>query len=126
MKRLVTAIIFLLASVAICLTGYAICLSKLNNINDALGKATYVAKTQDKEGTLSCAKVIEKEWEKSSRVLYVLLLHTDINEIDKNIKMLDFFARSEDFDEFEKVCQESIVISNRIITNQKATIENIL
>lgn len=126
MKRLITAIVFLLLSIAICLTGYALCLSKLNNMNDALGKATYVAKTQDKESTLDCAKNIEKEWEKSSEILYALLLHADINDINKNIKMLTFFAKNEDFEEFEKLCQESIVISNRIITNQKATFENIL
>ncbi len=126
MKRVITAVVFILIAIAICLTGYAVCVTKLNSINDALGKATYVVKTEDRDKILDTAKNIENEWEKSSALLYAILSHSDINEISSNINMLTFFAQIEDYDEFEKLCKESIIISEHIIATQSASLKNIL
>ena len=125
MKRVTTAIVFILIAIALCLTGYAVSLNKLNSINQTLGKAAYVSKIEDKEGTIDAAKEVEDEWSKSSVILFTLLIHTDMDEIDAKINMLSFFAQKENFEEFEKICNESIVISNHLIDSQKASFENI-
>jgi|GEM_PF-6852390 len=125
MKRVTTAVVFILIAIALCLTGYAVCLNKLNSINETLGKAAYVAKIEDEKATIDAAKDVKGEWDKSSVLLFALLLHTDMDEIDTKINMLSFFAQNKDFEEFEKVCNESIVISNHLIDSQHASFENI-
>lgn len=125
MKRVITAVVFILIAIALCLTGYAVSLNKLNSINKTLGKAAYVSKAEDKEDTINAAKDVKDEWDKSSVLLFTLLIHTDIDEIDTKINMLSFFAQKENFEEFEEICNESIVISNHLINSQKASFENI-
>lgn len=125
MKRLITATIFLLLAIALCLTGYAICLNKLNSINDALGKASYVANIHDKEGVTQAAKNVQEEWDKSSVILCALVLHSDMDDIDNRIYMLSYYAKDKNYYEFEKACQECIAISDHIINSQHATFENI-
>lgn len=125
MKRVITAVVFILIAIALCLTGYAVSLNKLNSINKTLGKAAYVSKAEDKEDTINAAKDVKDEWDKSSVLLFTLLIHTDIDEIDTKINMLSFFAQKENFEEFEEICNESIIISNNLINSQKASFENI-
>ncbi|MEG0899248.1 MAG: DUF4363 family protein [Oscillospiraceae bacterium] len=125
MKRVITAVIFLLLAIAICLTGYAICLSRLNSINDALGKATYVSNFSNEDEVTEISKEIIEEWEKSSVVLYALVIHSDLDNMDNKIKMLLFYSKEKKFYEFAKTCEEIIAISNHIKSSQHATFENI-
>lgn len=125
MRRVITAVLFLLIAIALCLTGYAVCLDRLNSINDSLGKAAYVANVKDEDAVNKAATEINKEWDKSSVALCALVNHSDMDEIDNKIAMLSYYAKDNNYYEFEKACQESIAVAEHIIKSQEISFENI-
>lgn len=125
MKRVIVALIFFALALTICITGYLVCIEKLQDMNDSLGKAVYVAKSKDDGLITETTDDIIVKWDKYEKVLALFISHEDIEDIDDNIRILSYYAENKDYFQYKEFCEKSIIASKHAIESQKVAAKNI-
>lgn len=125
MKRLIIAITFFLIAIIICTTGYILCLEKLNDMNNSLGKAVYVANQEDKCKLTKETDKLIKKWNKYEHILGLFISHNEIKDIEDNIRILPYYAEVSDYSQYEEICNRGIISSKHIIQSHRLILKNI-
>lgn len=125
MKRIVIAIIFMLISITICITGYYFCVDRLEGLNDSLGQAVFVSANKDNKKLKKDTQNIIKKWNKDEKILKCFLSHDDFEDIDKNITSLNFYASTNNYYDYCETCDKIINYSKSVIESNKLNFENI-
>ena len=125
MKRVIVALIFFILALTICISGYLICIIKLNDINEDIGNAMYIADSENKEQLEETTDCIIKKWNNYKRTIALFVPHGDIENIDENIKILSFYVENDEYIEYKEACNKSIISSQQAIDSQKVCADNI-
>lgn len=125
MKRILIAIIFMMISITICITGYYFCVDRLEGLNDSLGQAVFVSANKDNKKLQKETQIIIKKWDNDQKVLKCFLSHDSIEDIDENIRSLKFYASTNNYYDYCKACDEIINSSKSVIESNTLNFENI-
>ena len=125
MKRLIVAVLFFILAIVICITGYIVCVDKLNELNDSLGQAMYVANTENHENLIKLTNNIVDDWDEYEKTLGLFISHSEMEDINSNIKILTFYAKNKDYDQYREYCERSIDSSKNVIDSQNLSLKNI-
>lgn len=108
MKRLVTAIVFILIGTALAVGGYFSLRTICRDMNNSLYNVISFAQNEDKDKALSAVKEAKENWDKKNSLLGVYTNHSEMDELQILMKTLERLAEDENYEELIDDCYECI------------------
>lgn len=108
MKRIVTAIIFLLGAVAISLVGYFNLCKITDNLINNLYTVIDASENQSDEIAVNAARECVVIWDKADTMLEIYLDHNSIDDVEIDFKSIERYAEGDREIMLTEVCYECI------------------
>ncbi len=107
MARFYAAIALLIFTVGISFTCFFILKSKADNLTENLEEALALSEEGSDKLVEETAK-IEEIWDGTSRIMHMLIIHTDLIDLEVNLLSLSEYAAEDDWDNYSEACIVSI------------------
>ena len=126
MKRFVIALIMLCLAVAISVSAEVIFFKRTDALIDSMNELLRAIDAGDEEKMSTELKTVKENWNRSKKILHVILIHRSMDEIEININSLEEFLKSKDFESLRQSCTEGLQQLENLQDASRLSIENIL
>lgn len=126
MKRVVTAVALLSIAVITSVWANFIFESDMNALLQSLQSVLDSVESDSDEVLHQKTDELIALWNKSSGILYSLVMHQSINGIEENITALPLILKHSGREEFKSKCIESINQIKNLLNSEKLNLQNIL
>ena len=126
MKRFVIALILLCLAVAISVSAEVIFFKRTDALIDSMNELLRAIDAGDEEKMSTELKTVKENWNRSKKILHVILIHRSMDEIEININSLEEFLKSKDFESLRQSCTEGLQQLENLQDTSRLSIENIL
>ncbi|NLB36689.1 MAG: DUF4363 family protein [Clostridiales bacterium] len=107
MKRLYVAAVLLIFSVSISFICYFVLKNHVDNLTTNLNQALEISVNGN--GSLpEKTKEIEEIWEDTSEIMHMLIIHTDLSELEVNLLSLTEYSKQKSNNLYNEACIRSI------------------
>jgi len=107
MKRLYVAAALLIFSVSISFMCYFILRNRVDNLVLHLNQALEISENGG-NSLIEKTKEIEDVWNETSEIMHMLIIHTDLIELEVDLLSLSEFAQENSTDHYNEACISSI------------------
>lgn len=125
MKRLFIAIALFSAACLLCLSGYSLLKSTNEQLDALLTESIACAQRQDEAGVNRCNRELAEKWNQARTVFAVMIQHSHLDDFERKINMLDFYAGRQDYGQYMEASREAKNELAHIMESEKVTIGNI-
>lgn len=125
MKRFVVAIVLLVFAISISVGSEIIFSKKTEVLIESMGELLHTVDTGDRKVIKEKLDTVMSNYERSEKILHVLLNHTSLDEIEININSLNEFLSADDMDSFRESCTQALRQLENLQGASKLTVENI-
>lgn len=126
MKRFVIALILLCLAVAISVSAEVIFIKRTDTLIDSMNELLKAIDAGDEEQMSTELNTVKENWNRSKKILHVILIHRSMDEIEININSLEEFLKSRDFESLRQSCTEGLQQLENLRDASRLSIENIL
>lgn len=126
MKRIAAAVLLLSTAVAISVWAGQIFRTEMNALLFSLNSLIDTAQTGSEDELAKKTDEILLQWEKSSGILHLLVMHEGMDDVEENIISLPLILEHSDREEFKIKCIEAINQIENLLNAEKLDFENIL
>lgn len=126
MKRFVIALVLLCLAVAISVSAEVIFFKRTDALIDSMNELLRAIDAGDEEKMSTELNTVKENWNRSKKILHVILIHRSMDEIEININSLEEFLKSKDFESLRQSCTEGLQQLENLQDASRLSIENIL
>lgn len=123
MKRIITAIFLLSASVIFSFVSNYLIINKIDNISVSISELIQLSENKSSKELKQKAEIISEEWKKSEWIFHSFVTSEYITEAERSIEMLSYLSGIED--EFKSKCIEAYDNIHTIKETEIISFENI-
>ena len=124
MKRFVTALILLALTIAMSIGAQVMFSKKTDALIESLD--SLLTAVDNGEGEKQALDNTKETWQKSKRMLHILLVHRSMDEIEININSLEKYLEAGDEEALRESCTEALMQLENLRDAGRITIENVL
>lgn len=125
MKRVITAICFLSAALVIGLGSLSAINKSCDELSNAFEKIKKAAATEDTTALKAENKNMNTVWEKKEVYFHILVDHSEIADLEKDIGKLDYFAETKNFNAAFEAAENCLNDTDHIKRSASPAISNI-
>lgn len=118
MKRVITAVCFILTAVFLAVFGYFDLKKTCESLIDSLQNVVEVSSSDNNEETVAAAEECARLWEEKGERLEMYLNHSEIDSVEIDFKSLKRYAEGEQDIMLTEVCYECINNLEHIIETE--------
>ncbi len=126
MKRIYIAIALLAVSITLSIVSHAVFERKISDLSDGLYKLLDLSETAELDTLKNETEKFNLLWEKSSGVLHILTIHTEMDGAEMCIISLKDLLDSGNMEEYKINCIDAISELKNLENSEKLSLNNIL
>jgi hypothetical protein len=126
MKRMATAFVLLLASLALCIAGNRIMTNTTGRLISTLSSAETAAMSGDRQQAYTLSRTASQDWQSAHQVLCTFQPHVRLEAIDQTLAILPDLAKSEDLPQFASECARGRILAVNLQEGELPLLQNIL
>lgn len=126
MKRLIASLLLMISAVSATAFARKSFLDELNVLSDSIQNVMEVSENGSDSELIESVDILEKKWQKSGKILHILINHGEMDEAEQNITALKETINHTDRKELRIKCIEALNQLKNLRESEKISLENIL
>lgn len=126
MARKITAVAFVIFLLVICFIGQSMIRSNVNSLLKQVETIEEMTNNGDIEAAIEQEKNFLKKWDKSEKILSILIPHSEIDNINIALEQAISYLNSRETKHFFAQSAELKKLLKHLIENEKVNLQNIL